>query len=168
VTAVLGHGLSALILPLPEAEEVVPGGYIALVSPFVPRHRIDDVLVERARRIVSRIEPFDFTLARVGRFPQGVLYIAPEPAEPFVELVRAFWPEYPPYEGEYDSVVPHLTVWFAGLVPLLTTGSDPEPPGLADAVARALPIRATATHVDLAVMGPRLRWSRRARFPLGG
>jgi hypothetical protein len=51
-------------------------------------------------------------VVEVRRFP-GTAYIAPEPAEPFIalteSLVRAF-PQYPPFGGEFDSVVPHLTV----------------------------------------------------------
>ena len=37
------------------------------------------------------------------------------------------WPQYPPYGGAYDTVIPHLTVWFARLVPKLISGDDPEP-----------------------------------------
>ena len=51
-----------------------------------------------------------------GSFPDGVLYLAPEPAEPFGALTEAFaaaWPEYPPYGGSFTDVVPHLTVAMA-------------------------------------------------------
>ncbi|MDX6669512.1 MAG: hypothetical protein QOK04_2892 [Solirubrobacteraceae bacterium] len=166
-----GRGPSALNIPVPVAEDVALGGYITLMTPFAPRHKLDAQFMESLARVVASCEPFDFVLGRVGRFPQGVLYIAPDSPAPFVELVEALlreWPEYPPYGGAYDTVIPHLTVWFARLVPQLISGGDPEPPGLADELARALPIHASATSVDLVVMeGPR-RWSLKARLPLGG
>ena len=42
-----------------------------------------------------------------------MVYLAPEPSAPFRnlthELCRRF-PEYPPYGGAFDDVVPHLSV----------------------------------------------------------
>ena len=41
------------------------------------------------------------------------MYLAPDPAAPFSALTdgifRAF-PDYPPFEGKFDTVVPHVTV----------------------------------------------------------
>ena len=40
-------------------------------------------------------------------------YLAPEPPEPFASLTEAIverWPDYPPYEGIHETVIPHLTV----------------------------------------------------------
>jgi hypothetical protein len=42
-----------------------------------------------------------------------VLWIAPEPTEPVVAMVRAIaaaFPEHPPYGGQFESVIPHVTV----------------------------------------------------------
>jgi hypothetical protein len=42
-----------------------------------------------------------------------VLYLQPEPSEPFRRLTAAVaeqWPETPPYGGVYAEVTPHLTV----------------------------------------------------------
>ena len=64
------------------------------------------------RTLVGAFGSFTFELSRAARFPQ-VLYLAPEPAERFVRLTEAAWtayPEFPPYEGAFDSIVPHLTV----------------------------------------------------------
>jgi hypothetical protein len=170
LAAGLGRGPSALNVPVPAAKGVVPGSYITLISPFVPANRIDSTLREAVSAVVSRFEPFEFTLARIDRFP-GVLYIAPEPAEPFVELVEALWaewPEHPPYEGAFESVVPHLTVWFEKLAPGLVGAQRTEPPGLTAELSKALPIHATATTVQLHSMARTWRWSLRASFPLGG
>jgi hypothetical protein len=51
-------------------------------------------------------------LAKVRRFAVTA-YLAPEPAASFIaltqSLVRSF-PEYPPFGGEHESIIPHLTV----------------------------------------------------------
>ncbi|HLQ37488.1 MAG TPA: 2'-5' RNA ligase family protein, partial [Planctomycetota bacterium] len=61
---------------------------------------------------IDSIRAFRFRLATIERFP-GTLYLAPEPAAPFVALTesvaRAF-PQHPPYRGQFASIVPHLTV----------------------------------------------------------
>jgi 2'-5' RNA ligase len=137
---------------------MVVAPHITLIYPFMPASRLNASVEEELRRLVARFEPFDFELAQVGRFP-GILYLVPEPAEPFVALVEALsarWPEHPPYRGAFDTVIRHLTVAH-GRGPLALT----------DELARALPIRASATEVDLMVMGRNGRWSQRASFRLG-
>lgn len=61
---------------------------------------------------MAAVDSFAFRLAIVGHFPD-TLYLSPEPFEPFVALtsllVRNF-PEYAPYRGEFDAIVPHLTI----------------------------------------------------------
>jgi hypothetical protein len=55
---------------------------------------------------------FQFALTEVRRFPNA-LYLAPEPEERFralIDAVAARFPESPPYEGQYEDVIPHLTV----------------------------------------------------------
>jgi 2'-5' RNA ligase len=62
--------------------------------------------------VLGRFAPFDVTFPRLDRFP-GLLWLAPEPAEPFVALTEAVverFPSYPPYGGRYASIIPHLTV----------------------------------------------------------
>ena len=42
-----------------------------------------------------------------------MLYLEPDPAHPFVDMIEAVaerFPEHPPFGGEFDTVVPHLTV----------------------------------------------------------
>jgi 2'-5' RNA ligase len=61
---------------------------------------------------VASFVAFDVRFAHVDRFP-GTLWLAPEPAEPFVELTAALvarWPECKPYGGVFSRVIPHLTV----------------------------------------------------------
>lgn len=86
--------------------------HITVLVPFLDPARITPEVLERARQALSRTPSFSFALNKVGRFPETA-YLAPEPAAPFIEmtlaLVEAF-PEFPPYGGEHDSVVPHLSV----------------------------------------------------------
>jgi hypothetical protein len=91
-----------------------------------------------------------------------VLWLAPEPAAPFRRLIAALerqYPEYPPYGGQFDEVIPHVT---------LSTRDDPE---AVEEVARqtygALPIDAVARRVWLMQRGDDAYWEARARFALG-
>jgi hypothetical protein len=110
---------TALVVAVPEAEPLVGPArsrydladktgipaHITILFPFGDR---EDGLDE----LFARFPPFDFALVSVRRWPT-VLWLAPEPSEPFVALTNAVadrYPEYPPYGGEHDEVIPHLTV----------------------------------------------------------
>jgi 2'-5' RNA ligase len=143
------------------AQKGVPA-HITVLYPFVPPAEITPGVVHELVGLIGRIAPFDFVLARTARFP-NVVYLAPEPAQPFSRLTKAVcerWPGFPPYGGEFDEVVPHLTVVERG---------DGDDIGILDAVerdiVRGVPIQARAGEVWL--MQGNGRWSVRARFPLG-
>jgi hypothetical protein len=157
---------TALLIPVPEAEPVIGAlrsryddadvngipAHVTVLFPFGDR---EDGLQE----LFARFEPFDFTLARVERWPT-VLWLAPEPAERFVELTRAVaerYPEHPPYEGEHDTVIPHLSVAHRTQAP--TTVDDE--------LRRHLPIAARATHVVQLEEYADDRWRERRRYTLG-
>ena len=118
---------SALVVLVPEVEP--------LVSPF--RDRFDPAAAQgvpphitinfpfqaisnnNRQQIYASLEAlfrgvraFEYSLAETRRFP-GVIYLAPEPEQPFLTLIQAVveqFPESPPYEGLHDEVIPHLTV----------------------------------------------------------
>jgi 2'-5' RNA ligase len=117
---------SAFILRVPEAEPFVARlrerfdpaarlgvpAHVTLLFPFASPERITPAMLEHARALVASVRAFPFRLARIERFP-GTLYLAPEPPQPFVELTEALarrFPEFPPYGGEFDTIIPHLTV----------------------------------------------------------
>ena len=86
--------------------------HVTLLFPFVPADELSDEVEERLARVLGGVESFDVTFARTARFPD-VLYLEPQPSEPFTELTEAIaaeWPEHPPYGGAHDAVIPHLTV----------------------------------------------------------
>ncbi|MCW7539451.1 2'-5' RNA ligase family protein [Aquabacterium sp. A7-Y] len=118
--------ITALAVQVPEAEPLVASlrerydptvrlgvpAHITLLVPFMAPALVTPQVQGRIEEALKLVQPFDFELARVGRFP-GVAYLAPQPAAPFIalteSLVRSF-PAYPPYEGQFSTVIPHLTV----------------------------------------------------------
>ncbi|THD05825.1 2'-5' RNA ligase family protein [Rhodanobacter lindaniclasticus] len=117
---------SALIVRVPEAEAWVGSlrdrfdpsagqgvpAHITVLYPFMPPELLSGQVLGGIRQALLPIAPFDFQLARVGRFP-ATTYLAPDPVAPFMELTRRLvghFPGYLPYAGEHEEVVPHLTV----------------------------------------------------------
>jgi hypothetical protein len=149
-----------------DAGKGVPS-HVTVLSPFVLPEELNGAIEGELGALFAGIEPFSFRLARAARF-SGLLYLAPEPVDPFThltELVRLRWPEHPPYGGQFSEVVPHLTV-----VDCASSGLCDDPDTIMDEAERAIvggiPIEARAGQVWLMVGDG--RWSLRARFPLGG
>ena len=95
----------------PSARLGVPA-HITVLYPFMSPELVTPAVVQQVNAVVSGFPPFDFRLQDVGHFP-GSVYLAPEPAHPFVALAHALaaaFPDWPPYGGQHDSVIPHLTV----------------------------------------------------------
>jgi len=92
---------TALVVLVPEAEFLVKPfrdrfdpsaalgvpAHITLLYPFKPPDEIDEVLLAQLRDGFARFAPIAFALQSIRRFP-GVLYLAPDPAEPFRALIR--------------------------------------------------------------------------------
>jgi 2'-5' RNA ligase len=168
---------SALIVAVPEAASAVdrwrertcyakPSSgvppHVTILFPFFPPDAIDEALVAELRELFAEVERFAFELRTTARFPQ-VLYLKPEPAEPFVRLtetVCAAYPDHVPYEEAFDSVVPHLTTAEGDAEVLAEAEKD---------VLQWLPIVAEAHEVLLAeeVEPDSARWRTRARLRLG-
>ena len=120
---------SCLVIPVPELEAVVrprlerrspesllPGrddvhAHVTLLAPFAGE--VDEGVSAELASLFGDVTAFEFRLTRVAEFPGGATYLTPDPAAPFraltQELCRRF-PEFPPYGGAFDEVVPHLTV----------------------------------------------------------
>lgn len=120
--------ITGIVIPVAEADRFVqsasgaprrlPGwetvpAHITLLAPFLPEDRIDDAVWEVLGAFFADITPFGFELADVCAFPSGLTYLAPEPAATFRRLtseLHRLFPEFPPYGGAFDDIVPHLTV----------------------------------------------------------
>jgi 2'-5' RNA ligase len=86
--------------------------HVTILYPFLPAARLAPAIRDVLAEVAAAVEPFDIRFERVGRFP-GVVYLAPEPELPFSALTRAVharFPNFPPYEGAFDVVIPHLTI----------------------------------------------------------
>ncbi len=133
----------------PSAALGVPA-HVTVLFPFVPAEQVDD---EAVAAFVSRFPAFDFSLDRLERFDDGVVWLHPHPSERFVDLTAAVWqrwPAHPPYEGAFDEVIPHVTV---SMQPL--------------ELALALPVECRAREVLLLEEEePGGRWHERLRVPL--
>jgi len=123
--------------------------HITVLYPF--RHPDDlssDVLSE-LRSVFAQVSCFKFRLSGLCGFP-GVIYLAPEPFEPFDALTREIasqFPDTPPYGGAYKDPVPHLTVAQKPPAPSLTEVSFQ----FLNSAGPKLPLDCTAMAVSLAV-----------------
>ena len=101
---------------------------------------------------------FEVRFERVRRFP-GLVWIEPEPAEPFATLtaaVAARWPDYPPYGGRFDTVIPHLTVVESETAPF---------DRFEDVTRHVAPFTARAERLELWCQSATGRWRPRWRMP---
>ena len=151
---------SAVLVPVPEAELAVGRhrhrldraatwgvpAHVTIVFPFVAPSAITGATITALADAVGSVTAFDCEFPATAWFGQEVVWLAPQPAEPFRALTRAVsaaFPDYPPYGGGYDDVVPHLTVGYrpAGQVTeLLEAEAD---------VLRWLPVQAHISRVWL-------------------
>jgi hypothetical protein len=169
---------SAVLLEVPEADAVfaewrgrhdpaaargVPG-HITTLIPFLPLEQLDSPALDRLRALVADTGPLTFALEALDEFP-GVLWLRPEPSGPLVDLTRRLWaayPEYPPYDGQFDEITPHLTV-------AMTEDAREQDRLRAEFMqlyGPSLPIRCRATALSLFVSDDDGQWSRRALLPL--
>jgi 2'-5' RNA ligase len=92
--------------------------HVTLLFPFVPPARIDVDALARAASAIALTAAFEvsFVDARTfepGPATEGVVWLPPEPAAPFVSMTEALvaaFPGYLPYEGLHETVIPHLTL----------------------------------------------------------
>ncbi|HEY6124271.1 MAG TPA: 2'-5' RNA ligase family protein [Steroidobacteraceae bacterium] len=95
----------------PSARRNVPA-HVTILYPFLAPDLIDTEVLATLTGIANSVPCFSYRLAKIERFPVA-MYLAPDPPVHFAALTdgvfRAF-PDYPPFEGKFDTVVPHVTV----------------------------------------------------------
>jgi len=144
----------------PSAGQGVPA-HVTVLYPWLPTGALDDATLRDLADVLAAVSSFDVRFASLQRFPQ-TLWVAPEPPDPFITLtwaVCARWPECPPYGGEFDSVIPHLTV-----------ADDVDVDSLAHVVTEVAPVLPIATRVEtvtLLALDGTGRWNRHSTYPLG-
>ena len=154
----MGH--SVLVVPVPALDEVVKErtafydasfvaadpdfvhAHITLLGPWAERPSAADL--DRVARIAHTFGPFSVKLAEVSEFPDGVIYLHPEPDRQLRKLTSrlvAAFPQFPPYGGQYTDVVPHLTLDRRSTTVTLATVSA--------SVHHLLPLTVTVDRIDL-------------------
>jgi 2'-5' RNA ligase len=87
--------------------------HVTLLFPFVPLRELEPEVVDSLRSFFAGRAAPAFALASVEAFGAGFVYAAPRPDEPLKRLIgelAARYPEWPPYGGVHDDVVPHATL----------------------------------------------------------
>jgi len=132
--------------------------HVTILYPFMAASALTPDVREQVAGIAGEFRAFEVTFATVGRWP-GVVYLEPVPASRFTTLMdrcAAAFPEYPPYSGTIDEVIPHLTV---------VEGNDVDVEEIVEAAAAALPFQARAEGLEVLVEGDDDRWRGRWRLP---
>jgi 2'-5' RNA ligase len=170
-----GKTQSAVLVPVTAADSVVGRwrhvhdpvaaagvpAHITLIVPWLPPGEITPADLAELDDVLRDIKAFNFELARVDWFGRRVLWVAPRPATPFLELTNLLADRFgtPPWEDEFDEVVPHLTVAHA------SDGVELAP--IAADVAGRLPLSCRAEEVWVMV-GDGIRWTLKHRVVLAG
>jgi 2'-5' RNA ligase len=155
--------LSVLVVPVRSVDDLrdrsacEPGmpAHVTILYPFLRSRTINMEVERKLEAAMGETSEFEFVLNEVRRFSQAVVYLAPEPAAPFVALTKAVmrnWPSYEPYGGAFEEIVPHVTVAYGDETP--------------DGVVEHLPLRVRVHEVWLMVRFGN-RWVCRRRFNLG-
>jgi 2'-5' RNA ligase len=166
-------GETAVVVLIPEAEPVVSAdrfrydwsaargvpAHVTILYPFRPE--LDELGAATVETICRSREAFQVTFRSAGRFPGQVVWLRPDPSEPFSALIDAFisaFPECPPYGGQVSSPVPHLTV------------ADGVDECTADELERklivGLPVSSVVERLTLLVEGADGRWGVGRSWPL--
>lgn len=141
--------------------------HVTLATPFLAPAEITPDVRRRIAAVAASVHPFRFTVTGVGQFPDGPMYLTPEPTGPFLDLIgrlRREFTEVAPYWDRYTEVIPHVTVADPAI------GSAALHLGeIASAITAHLPVACAARE---AVLLQRVRpapapWDVQGRFPLG-
>lgn len=134
--------------------------HVTIIYPFMRPMDLDPAVRRSLAGLAAEHEPFDVRFNRLDRFP-GIVYAVPVPSAPFVRLTEAVarqFPDFPPYGGAFDEIIPHLTVAESADAPLDVIAAEAE---------AALPFHHRVTQLVVLVQGPDERWHSRWRIPLG-
>ena len=162
---------TAVVVLLPELDLLIGGWrrrytgdgargmppHVTLILPFADTADVADRLIPLGQ-VLRAAAPFEVTLAEIARFPR-LVYLRPEPHEPFVAMTEALvaaFPEFPPYGGRFEAIVPHVTV------------AEANEPVLAAAERELVPKLPVHARVERAwiVENTPAGWRRHTAFPL--
>ena len=115
---------SSLLIPVREADSVIGRwryehdplakagvpAHITLIVPWVAPALITDSMLADLDLALGDVKVFEFELTHVDWFARRVLWAAPEPVGPFLDLIGRLSERYgtPPWAGQFEEVIPHL------------------------------------------------------------
>nr|WP_279591176.1 2'-5' RNA ligase family protein [Modestobacter marinus] len=138
--------------------------HLAVIYPFVTPRQVDDALLDGLTELLASVPAFDCTFTNTAWFGEEMLYLAPDPEEPFRRLTRVVaeaYPDHPPYRGAHGEPKPHLSIGQRRQGDLAGLQHAQE------VLCAAMPLR---THIDTAALYAGTRaagsWQRVCTFPL--
>ena len=166
---------SALIIPFLAAEKIVANwresldpsaalgvpAHITIHFPWVHADRVDQSVLRDLEEMVAAVPSFEVVFERIGWFDREVLWLDPDPKEPFISMAAESadrWPDHPQYGGQFETVVPHLTVGI---------GHADELDGAEARLAVVLPIHDVVTQVWWITRTGAEKWVVRPTLDLG-
>lgn len=105
--------ITGIVVMVPVARAIVPSAHVTILAPFGRDQQPTQAELDEVEDYFAEQTPFAFELTQVCWFPDGTRYLSPEPALPFSRMTHALhqlFPEYAPYQGKFDLVVPHVTI----------------------------------------------------------
>jgi hypothetical protein len=136
------------------------GPHVTILYPFLPAGALDTATRSALATIARTVDPFEVRFATTHRTDE-LVWLDPSPSAPFVALtasVAARWPDWPPYAGVFDEVVPHCTIVESADAPLAAIDT---------AVRAGLPVVAAVVRLEVWQQDAGGRWRTRWRIPLG-
>ncbi len=134
--------------------------HVTIIFPFLPAGRLGPEVRRTLAGVLGTHDPVEVRFEQVGRFPT-VVYLAPEPSTPFTHLTDAVvgrYPDFPPYGGAFDVVIPHLTV---------TESADAPLDEIARQAAASLPFAHRVDSLEVLVEDGNGRWRAHWHIRLG-
>ena len=116
--------------------------HVTLAFPFLPLESVTEEVIQRLSVMFAKTPAFDFELEQIRWFGTNVVYLEPSEADAFrsmIEELQAQFPDFHPYDGEFDSVIPHVT--------LSEHATLADRRALSRHVPKYVPITARASHV---------------------
>jgi 2'-5' RNA ligase len=136
--------------------------HVTVLFPFVTGV-VGAEIIDRIAALCTRFQPFDAVFSSTAWFGDEVLWLAPDDPSPFIGLTEsatAEFPGYPPYGGQFEEIVPHLTV--------ADRADHAAMEAAAHSIAEFLPIYGRADGITLMTQTePGGMWTRARRFAFG-
>lgn len=117
---------TGLLILFPEVEGVVGAfrqanyekqryglmSHLTLIYPFKRVEALNTAVFQKIDQLVNKTLPLTYKIDTTSQFPD-TLFLNFANQQPLVQLVQTFadaFPENPPYEGKFDTIVPHITI----------------------------------------------------------